>query len=277
MARLDTVRGRITLSEAEFEALRHVHNAEPVDETELGALQAAGLVDADGQIAGLVMDLVRTVSDPMIECAVETAGPQGPAVAMLAVAGESVWYTDPWPQDEPGSTTTYCQDELPQLLWILARLVGLRRHQVPAAAVPFTVPLRSVDAVLQTMSLSDAEWEPARTVATASLEKFFGTVQDPDRTMLMATLSYLEATARVTMVWGPDVTTDARGFALWACGDGGYWLRTAPAEPLLAQDITPDTLATFRPVSAADVWQAMSDLLPSSAELRALIERVTVS
>lgn len=274
MARLDTVRHRIELSEHEFETLRLVHNGEDADAATRRSLEEAGLVDPEGQISPLVLDLVQTVSEPMIECAVETAGPQGPQHAVLAVREETIWYTDPWPQDGPDSPTVYSRDELPQLLWVLARLVGLRRHEVPRAAVPFTVPLRSIDAVVQTMSLSEGEWEPARTVATAQLDRFFGEIAESDRLMLMATLSHLESTARVTMVWGPDVSTDARGVALWNCGDGGYWVRSAPAEPLTAQDITPDTLATFRPLSAGEVWRALADLLPSSAELRALVERL---
>lgn len=274
MARLDAVRRRITLSDEEFEALRRLHNGEAVEPADHRTLLDAGLVDGDDRIAPLVLDLVATVSEPMIECAIETAGPQGPLTALLAVREETVWYTDPWPQDDPLSPVVYCQDELPQLLWVLARLVGLRRHAVPAAATPFTVPLRAIDAVVQTMSLGEGDWEPARTVATAQLERFFGTVAEQDRLMLMATLSHLEATARITVVWGPDLNTDARGLALWSCGDGGYWVRSSPAEPLRAEDVTPDTLATFRPVGADEVWRALADLLPTSAELRALLARV---
>jgi len=274
VARLDQVRQRIELTDDEFEALRLLHNGEPVNATTLEVLRAAGVVDDDGTIDALLLDLVQTVSDPMIECAIETAGPQGPAHALLAVREETVWYTDPWPQEGPGDPVAYHRDELPQLLWILARLVGLRRHDVPRAARPFTVPLSAIDAVVQTMGLTDDSWEPAKVVATTQIGSLFSTVPEPDRVMLMATLSHLVATTRVTFVWGPDVTTDARALALWNCGDGGYWVRTAPPEPLRGEDITPDTTATFRPVSAGQVWRELADLLPSSAELTALVERV---
>ncbi|MDM7830650.1 hypothetical protein [Cellulomonas edaphi] len=277
MARLDEVRQRIELTDHELETLRRVHNGEPVDEAQRQLLQDTGLVDAEGVVAPLVLDLVAVVTAPMIECSIETAGPQGPASAVLAVREETVWYTDPWPRADVDAPVTYCRDELPQLLWILARLVGLRRHEVPRAARSFTVPLRAIDAVVQTMSLEEGQWEPARTVATAQLDRFFREVGDPDRTMLMATLSHLEASSRVTMVWGPDVASDARGLALWSCGDGGYWLRTAPAEPLADADITPDTLATFEPVTGGQVWRALADLLPSSAELRGTVERAAAS
>ncbi|KQR08276.1 hypothetical protein [Cellulomonas sp. Leaf334] len=272
MAQLDVVRRRISLSDDEFETLRLVHNAEPVADEARQALVEAGIVDADGAIAPLVLDLVQTVSEPMIECAVETAGPQGAANALLAVREETVWYTDPWPQ---GGSTVYSQDELPQILWILARLVGLRRREVPRVATPFTVPLRAIDAVVQTMALSEEAWEPTRIVATAQLERFFGAdLADQDRTMLMATLSFLESTSRVTLVWGPDIATDARGLVLWDCGPGGYWVREQPAEPLRAEDITPDTPAHFRPVTGGDAWKLLAGLLPSSADLRAVLDRV---
>ncbi|WP_456785709.1 hypothetical protein [Cellulomonas sp. P5_C5] len=275
MAQLDVVRRRISLSDDEFETLRLVHNDEPVADEARQALVDAGIVSDDDGIAPLVLDLVRTVSEPMIECAVETAGPQGAANALLAVREETVWYTDPWPQGGPTPSTVYCQDELPQILWVLARLVGLRRREVPPVATPFTVPLRAIDAVVQTMALSEDAWEPTRIVATAQLERFFGAdIAEQDRTMLMATLSFLESTSRVTLVWGPEIGTDARGLVLWDCGPGGYWVREQPAEPLRAEDITPDTAAHFRPVSGGEAWRLLAGLLPSSADLRAVLDRV---
>lgn len=274
MARLDLVRRRVALSDAELETLRLADNGETVDPAARQALVDAGALDAEGRLAPLVVDLVRTVTAPMILATVETGGPEGPAFAQVAVHEERVWYTDPWPQDDPAGTVVYHQDELPQLLWTLARLVGLRRREVPQAAREFTVPLRAIDAVVQTMALSEDAWEPTRVVATAGLERFFGEVDEQARLMVMATLTHLESTARVTLTWGPDAGTDARGVALWDCGSGGYWVRTSPAEPLRAEDVTPDTLATFRPVSGADVWAALAALLPSGAELRATVARV---
>lgn len=273
MPRMDALRQRISLTDAEFETLRRVHNEEEGVSAEEGrALADTGLLAEDGRADGLVLDLVQTVTEPMIEGFVETSGPQGPTLARLAVRGETVWYTDPWPGDAEGGAVTYCRDELPQLLWILARLSGLRRHHVPKAAREFTVPLRSVDAVLQTMALGQEQWEPARTVATARLDEFFTEVEPDDRLMLMATLSHLEATVRVTLAWGPELR-DARGIALWNCGDGGYWERVTPAEPLTSDDITPRTRATYRPVTAGDVWERFRALLPSKSELQEVVSR----
>ncbi|WP_019135430.1 hypothetical protein [Cellulomonas massiliensis] len=274
MARVDAVRHRIAVTDDELETLRRLSNGDDVEAGARERLAADGLLDGEGLMTPFVADLVRTMAEPMIRCVVETAGPQGAQVAVVSVREERVWYTDPWPQDDDEGATAYHQDELPQLLWILARLVGLRRHDVPKVARPFTVPLRAIDAVLQAMALGERAWEPARTVATAELERLFGDVAEDDRMMLLATLSYLEATARVTMIWGPE-PTDARGLALWACGPGGYWVRTSPAEPLAAEDITPDALATFEPVAGGQVWEALAALLPSSAELRALVDRVS--
>lgn len=274
MARVDVVRRRVAIDDAELETVRLVHNGEDVPEAARAALTEAGVLAADGEVVPLVLDLVATMTEPALQVTVETAGPQGPAMAVVALRGETLWYTDPWPQAD--DVNVYQQDELPQLLWVLARLTGLRRREVPRVATPFTVPLRAVDAVVQTMMLGADTWEPARTVATAQLETFFAEVAEADRTMLMATLSYLEATARLTCVWGPDPTTDARGVALWDCGPGGYWVRESPAEPLRVEAITPDTDATFRPVTGGEAWRLVAGLLPSSDELRSVLDRVAV-
>ena len=272
MARLDSVRERIAVSEQELEALRRASSGEPVDDDDRRALVDAGLLTADGALAPLVADLVTVATGPMLECLVEAFGPQGPTLARVVIREETVWYTDPWPQDDLDGAVVHHRDELPQILWILARLVGLRRRQVPAAAQAFTVPLSAVDAVIQTMALGEDQWEPARTVATARFEEFFAEVGDPDRTMLMATLSYLESAVRLTVAWGPG-EDDARGIALWNCGPGGWWQRTAPVEPIRPGTVTPQTPATFVPIAAGDVWTALAGLLPTSAELRAVIDR----
>lgn len=274
MARFDQVRQRLELSDHELETLRLINNREPgIDDQTRTALTAAGMVDAEGDIAPLVLDLVQTITDPMIQCVIEVAGPQGPTMANLAIREETIWYTDPWPEAiEADAPTQYYRDELTQLLWVIARLTGLRRAEVPASARPFTVPLRAIDAVINTMMLGDDLWEATQTMLTQKLDQFFSEVPDADRQMVMATVAHLEATARVTMAWGPELT-DMRGVAFWNCGDGGYWIRRSPAEPVTADDITPATPARFEPVRGADIWSAFADLVPATQEIERVIAR----
>lgn len=67
MARLDTVRHRITVTDDELETLRLLTRGEPVDPQARAALVRAGLVDGDGTVDPLVIDLALTRAEPMIQ------------------------------------------------------------------------------------------------------------------------------------------------------------------------------------------------------------------
>jgi len=274
MPTLDHLRRRISLTEAHLELLRLHSNGATTPETDadqaaaLAALTEAGLITADGTVHRLVADLATAMSRPVLELWIETMGQQGPTVSHIVVRGdEDLWYTDPWPGAGDTDEVVFVKDELPQLLWIIARLVGFRRSTPPDPARPVTARLGTVASLLAAFSAqAGASWDDVRTVAIGRVDEIFGAMSREQREMWIAVLATLEGTWRVTCAWGPE-TRHSRGLAVWDCGSGGFWVRTTPAEPLLPEDITPDAEATFVPTSGGDLWKAFAELLPSKAEL----------
>lgn len=285
MPSLDLLRRRISLTEAHLELLRLHSNGETssypdAEAAGLEALTVAGLITPDGAVHPLVADLATAMSRPVLELWIETMSERGPTVSHIVVRGdEDVWYTDPWPGAGEDDEVVFVKDELPQLLWIIARLVGFRRSEPPSQARPVTAKLGTVASLLAAFSAeaappaddesagpAAATWDDVRTVAIARLDDIFGAMSPEQREMWIAVLATLQGTWRVTCAWGPE-TRHARGLAVWDCGPGGFWVRTTPAEPLLPEQITPDAEATFVPISGGDLWKSFVELLPSKAEL----------
>ena len=281
MPSLDTLRRRISVTERQLELLRLYSNDEISRDSEasraadLETLTAAGLITADGAVHRLVADLAAAMTQPLLELWVETMSRQGPTVSHVVVRGdEDLWYTDPWPGAGDGDEVVFVKDELPQLLWVLARLVGFRRSTPPEVARPVTARLGTVASLLAAFSAeTGGGWDDVRTVAIAGLDDLFGAMSPDQREMWIAVLATLEGTWRITCAWGPE-TRHSRGLAVWDCGAGGFWVRTTPAEPLHAEDITPDAEATFVPTSGGDLWKAFAELLPSKAELTEAVELI---
>jgi len=281
MPTLDPLRRRISLTEAQLELLRSCSNGEiGPDDPALDALVDAGLVTVDGTVHRLVADLATAMTHPVLELWIETMSQRGPTVSHIVVRGdEDLWYTDPWPGAGDDDEVVFVKDELPQLLWIVARLAGFRRSTPPAQARPVTARLATVASLLAAFSAetksrgseatdrrTGGSWDDVRTVAIARLDEIFGAMSPEQREMWIAVLATLEGTWRITCAWGPE-TRHCRGLAVWDCGPGGFWVRTTPTEPLLPDDITPDAEATFVPTSGGDLWKAFAELLPSKAEL----------
>ena len=275
MPSVDSVRRRLSMSEDQLEVLRLVSNGETGSEHRetIEELTSAGLI-VGGGIHPLVADLAAAMTQPLLELWVEAMGPQGPTLSHIVVRGdEDLWYTDPWPGER--DEVVFVKDELPQLIWVVARLVGLRRSTPPQVARPVTADLSTVASLMAALSAGGgADWDDVRTVAVAKLDDLFGELSPEQREMWIAVVATLQGTWRVTCAWGPDSPdgAHARGLAVWDCGPGGYWVRTTPAEPLRPEDITADTEATFTPTSAGDLWKAFAGLLPSRAELTAAAE-----
>ncbi|HEX2896357.1 MAG TPA: hypothetical protein VHO29_20305 [Marmoricola sp.] len=276
MPALDSLRRRISLTEAQLELLRLCSNGEISVESDPAALEPlieAGLITADGTVHRLVADLATAMSRPLLELWVETMSQHGPTVGHVVVRGdEDVWYTDPWPGAADGDEVVFVKDELPQLLWILARMVGFRRSTPSEVARPVTARLGTVASLLGAFS-AGGSWDDVRTVAIAQLDEIFGVMSPELREMWIAVLATLQGTWRVTCAWGPE-TRHSRGLAVWDCGSGGFWVRTTPAEPLLPEQITPDAEATFVPTSGGDLWKALAELLPSKAELTEAVDLI---
>jgi hypothetical protein len=269
MPTLDTLRRRISVTEEQLEVLRLVSNGELTELSDSTApLVAAGLITADGTVHRLVADLADAMTRPLLELWIETMSQGGPTVSHIVVRGdEDLWYTDPWPGAADSGEVVFVKDELPQLLWIVARVVGFRRSTPPTAARPVTARLGTVASLLAAFSAeAGGDWDDVRTVAIAKLDDLFGELSPEQREMWIAVLATLEGTWRVTCAWGPE-THHSRGLAVWDCGSGGFWVRTTPAEPLLPEQITPDAEATFAPLSGGDLWKAFAEVLPSKAEL----------
>jgi len=270
---LDTLRRRISVTEADLEFLRRLSNGETTPDTDpaqaakLGALTEAGLV-VGGGVHRLVADLAVAMAQPVLELWIETMCERGPTVSHIVVRGdEDIWYTDPWPGAGDDDEVVFVKDELPQLLWVVARLAGFRRSNPPERARPVTAPLATVASLLAAFSAeTGGAWDDVRTVAIAKLDDIFGEMSAEQREMWIAVLATLEGTWRITCAWGPEAH-HSRGLAVWDCGAGGFWRRTTPAEPLLPDDITPEVEATFVPISGGDLWKAFAELLPSKAEL----------
>ena len=281
MPSLDTLRRRLSVTERQLELLRLYSNGEigrdaDADHTaELEALTEAGLITADGTVHRLVADLAAAMTEPLLELWVETMSQRGPTVSHVVVRGdEDLWYTDPWPGAGDDDEVVFVKDELPQLLWVLARLVGFRRSTPPEVARPVTAQLSTVASLLAAFSAEgEGTWDDVRTVAIARLDDLFGAMSPDQREMWIAVLATLEGTWRITCAWGPE-TRHSRGLAVWDCGPGGFWVRTTPAEPLLPEHITPDAEATFVPTSGGDLWKAFAELLPSKAELSEAVELI---
>lgn len=281
MPTLDTLRRRLSVTEHQLELLRLYSNGEISGEpdgrhtAELEALKSAGLITADGTVHRLVADLAAAMTQPLLELWVETMSQRGPTVSHVVVRGdEDLWYTDPWPGAADTDEVVFVKDELPQLLWVLARLVGFRRSTPPEVARPVTARLGTVASLLAAFSAeSGGSWDDVRTVAIAQLDDVFGAMSPEQREMWIAVLATLEGTWRITCAWGPE-TRHSRGLAVWDCGTGGFWVRTTPAEPLLPEHITPDAEATFVPTSGGDLWKAFAELLPSKAELTEAVELI---
>ena len=288
MPRLDPLRRRISVTEEQLELLRAFSNGDIDDRSPaVAALRDAGLITAEATLHRLVGDLADAMSRPLLEIWVETMCQSGPTVSHVVVRGdESLWYTDPWPGSADGDEVVFVKDELPQLLWILARLVGFRRSTPPETARPVSADLATVASLLAAFSAeaqpsagdtpdgaARGSWDDVRTVAIARLDELFGAMSPDQREMWIAVLATLEGTWRITCAWGPE-TRHSRGLAVWDCGSGGFWVRTTPVEPLLPEQITPDVEATFAPISGGDLWKAFADLLPSKAELTEAAELI---
>lgn len=281
MPSLDTLRRRLSLTERQLDLLRLYSNGEISRDTDadhaadLDVLAAAGFITADGAVHQLVADLAAAMTRPLLELWVETMSQRGPTVSHVVVRGdEDLWYTDPWPGAGDADEVVFVKDELPQLLWVLARLVGFRRSTPPEVARPVTARLGTVASLLAAFSAETGDtWDDVRTVAIAQIDDVLGAMSPEQREMWIAVLATLEGTWRITCAWGPE-TRHSRGLAVWDCGAGGFWVRTTPAEPLLPEHITPDAEATFVPTSGGDLWKAFAELLPSKAELTEAVELI---
>ena len=279
---IDEARRRVRLTGEQLDVLGAIALGEELTAAQrepLTVLRAAGVVGEGMRVHPLAAALARAYGLPVIRFVVEVTGPQGLTLAHGVVHGEDVWLSDPWPAARPGDPVTYQRSELPTWLWDVARSVGLRRSRPPADAAPVSLPVGALDDVLEVLAAVPPEdWERARVAGIAATDAELLPVpglptvplEPAARTRLIAVLASLESSWRVTVGWGEARTEGeaqaARSLAVLDCGPEGYWRRTSPAEPVTT--VRPEDEVRLEPVSAGEIWTALADLLPSSAELR---------
>lgn len=267
--RLDEARRRLRLTDDQLRALRdRCAGRELLEEQQddVAALHEGGLLLGD-RVHPLALDLVRALELPVLQLAVDVLGAQGATTAHVLVAGTDVWSSDPWPDDD--GLVVWTRTGVPTLMWDLTRLVGLRPLRVPADAAPVETDLLTVDGVIGLLALlSPGEQDRARETALLAGAERVGRLSEPDQLQWTALLISLESTWRVTAVWGAGDTARLRSLAVLDCGARGYWLRVLPEEPTRPADLDPATPLRLEPVDAGRLWELVSALLPSGAELR---------
>lgn len=268
-ALLDEVRGRLSLTASQLGALARAARTEPAQSAEdrraTAELQAAGILDDELRLHPLAAQLAEASSVPLIRMLVETSGPQGSSVAHVVVAGEAVWYSEPWPDSEPDAAVTYHRAELPTIVWDLGRLVGLHRSRVPAEAVAVTTPPGMVDGVLELASFGPQDWDDVRTVTLASNRERWPDLDPATHNRWLALVASLRSWWRITVSWGSEGEGTGHWLSVLDCGPEGYWRWDPAPDPASGR-------VTLRPVTGGQVWEAVGALLPSGEELRRAVK-----
>jgi hypothetical protein len=284
MPGIDDARRRLLLASHHADALGAVVMNRDIDDATTRQAQRelieSGILDNDHRLHPLAADLARTMMAPTFEFAIEHVGPQGASMSIVAVRNETVWSYDPWPDSGPGTEMVYSQEELPVLIWTLARLTGLRRVKPPDDAVSVTATLGLVDALMMVFQEAGAEqWSTVRTVALAKADEHAAHLDEAARKRWVAILGSLICFWRVTSRWAdPHSDTGQRHktLAVFDCGSEGYWQRTLEGgETTRLADVTPDTPVHLTPRTGGELWDALKELLPSGEELRAAYGRDT--
>ena len=273
-AALDEARGRLALTAHQLNALALAVRSEPPgspqDKRAVAELRAGGVLDDENRVHPLAAQLALAMTTPLIRMLVETSGPQGTSAAHVVVAGEEVWYSEPWPGTDLDDQVIYQRAELPTIVWDLGRLAGLHRSQVPEGASAFAAPIGLVDMVLEASSLGPQEWVSARTVALATTVAQFPDLDVETRHRWLSLVATMRTWWRVTVSWGDEGAGTGRWLSVLDCGTEGYWRWDLPADVDAPGDGT--DRVTLTPVSGGELWRSLQQLLPTSAELRAAVD-----
>jgi hypothetical protein len=279
---VDEARGRIRLTPQQLAALALVARGESADGPEsvvaLSELRAAGILDDERRVHPLAADLAWTSAVPTLRMLVETSCAQGPAVAHVVVSNESVWYSEPWPGAGPDAPVPYQRAELPTIVWDLGRLVGLHRMPVAEDAVVLEAPVGVVDSVLTAVSSDAQEWDLARAVALTRGRELWPALTDETLERWMTLVASIRSWWRITIGWGPTGLSTGepvpgRWLSVLDCGPEGYWRWDIPDGLPATGDLASGSLTRLVPVSGADLWKDIANLLPSGAEIRTEIDR----
>jgi len=266
MPAVDVLRRRISVTEGQLELLRlyaRGHLTQLSDD--MAALRSAGLITASDAVHRLVAELLAAMSHPLLEVRIATTSERGSAVSHLVARADELWYTDPWPGADADDDVVFAKDELPQMLWIVARLAGLRRTAQPDAAPPVEATAGTMGSLLAAFSAdTGGTWDLARAVAMARADDLLGMRSPQQRERLIGVLGTLEGTWRITCAWGAE-TRHSRVLEVWDCGPSGFWVRTPQGGLELPEQIDPEATTALVPTSGEGVWRALERLLPSPA------------
>jgi hypothetical protein len=282
MPMIDDARRRLLLSARQIDVLGALAQAKEVEDDDLrrarSELVECGILDGTYAFHPLAADLARTFMAPTFEFVIEQVGPQGYCTSTVAVRNEGVWSNDPWPETTPDTEVPYVQEELPVLIWTLARLVGARRATPPAGAAAVTVDVGLVDAVTQVFQEAGPEqWATVRTVALAKASEHAAHLDEAARRRWVALVASLVSFWRITSRWA-DPNADGgqryKTLAVLDCGSEGYWQRLLDGgETRRLADVTPRTALHLIPRTGGEVWKHLQSLLPTTGELRAAYGR----
>ncbi|MBB5934684.1 hypothetical protein [Streptomyces zagrosensis] len=265
MPSIDAGRRRLRLSDAHISALGLLVAEEELPPTlsqPLTELRSAGIVHDEGTIDGELYPLISTLMSPRVIVRLEISGPQGTVSSGVVVGDQFAFSHEGWPDEEESE---YAPVEASMLVWELARMVDLHTEacEFPDADEQISSMMGPLDALLERFETKAAhEREDYADVAAAC--------GAPVR--LAEILAQLNAMWRMTVVWPGDQTHgDASphiaALAVWDCGIEGYWVRTAPAEPIAEGAINQHSELCVRRTSAKGLWRAITDLLPDTDQL----------
>ncbi|GGV77790.1 hypothetical protein GCM10010294_45950 [Streptomyces griseoloalbus] len=260
---MDAARRRLRLSDAHISVLGLLveEGSVPDDLAQAHAeLRQAEMFDADDKIVTDLYPLVSTLMEPRIIAQIEVTSPQGTINSGAIVGNEFIFTHESWPGSDESE---YVPAEPETLVWALARAVDLHRD--------FTTGSDTGETIVSTMGLLDAvleRMEAGPFDAPAALAEATGA---PVR--LADVLAQLNCMWRMTVVWQGEGPTRAESgvavsaLAVWDCGLEGYWLRELPAEPVTEGQVGAGTELRVRHVSAKELWQLITDLLPDGSQL----------
>lgn len=275
MPSYDLARDRFRLEHRHLGALGYLHESREVPDDLSDAangLLASGLVNEKGVISPVLSELVATLSAPVVVIQAEFTGPHGVVNHGVVVGADAIFSHEEW----PGSPESqYTRIEPSTLLFELARIVGLRKRSTCAPELHvIEAAMGDVDAVftaLEGARSGELDAHSLRAVAQDALTEAAPGLGQSERRLLAELTVGLRSSWRITAVWqgrnAAATEPGISGFAVWDCGELGYWHRALPVEPITEGQVHSGSTLRLEFTAAAKVWELISDVLPSSADL----------
>ncbi|MFD8978491.1 histidine kinase [Streptomyces sp. NPDC059564] len=274
MPSYDLSRARFRLSDEHLLVLVQMATGEPVPEAlfaEREELRECGLIDGKGLLAHVLVPLLDTLIDPAVVISLEAAGRQGELHHGMLIGQEHVISHRAWPGEREAE---YSCVEPKMLVWALSDMVNLKQSgSTPQPGRVIETRVWTVEAGVRALEgVSLAEVEGSERAYIGKALAMDGTLGGAEAALLADLIAELRSSWRMTAAWrgrqaGQD-GVEGRGFAVWDCGPLGYWHRESPAEPVAADQVSPDTTMRLVQVGPKRVWDLIAELLPEEGELR---------